>query len=81
MSHAANPKPSRGAAKFETAHQGMRTTPAAPRGASKVAKPHLLETSLAVDRHVAPSTQNHAKPVLLFLYRQVLGVELVSAEH
>ena len=47
-----------------------------PGGSSKVAKPHLLETSLAVDRHVAPSTQNQAKSALLFLYRQVLGVEL-----
>ena len=33
-------------------------------------------TSLAVDRHVAPSTQNPTKSTLLFLYRQVLGVEL-----
>jgi site-specific recombinase XerD len=33
-------------------------------------------TSLAVDRHVALSTQNQAKSALLFLYRQVLGVEL-----
>jgi len=47
-----------------------------PGGSSKVAKPHLLESSLAVDRHVAPSTQNQAKSALLFLYRQVLGVEL-----
>ena len=45
-------------------------------GSSKVAKPHLLESSLAVDRHVAPSTQNQAKSALLFLYRQVLGIEL-----
>ena len=28
-----------------------------------------------MDRHVAPSTQNQAKSALLFLYRQVLGVE------
>ena len=47
-----------------------------PGGSSKLAKPHLLETSLAVDRHVAPSTQNQAKSALLFLCRQVLGVEL-----
>jgi hypothetical protein len=33
-------------------------------------------THLAVDRTVAPSTQNQAKAALLFLYRQVLGVEL-----
>ena len=32
-----------------------------PGGSSKVAKPHLLGSSLAVDRHVAPSTQNQAK--------------------
>lgn len=33
-------------------------------------------TSLAVDRRVAASTQNQAKSALLFLYREVLGVEL-----
>src|SRR5699024_3260402 len=33
-------------------------------------------THLAVDRHVAPSTQNQAMSALLFLYKQVLGVEL-----
>lgn len=31
---------------------------------------------LAVEGRVAPSTQNQAKSALLFLYRQVLGVEL-----
>ena len=33
-------------------------------------------THLAVERDVAPSTQNQAKSALLFLYREVLGVEL-----
>jgi integron integrase len=33
-------------------------------------------THLAVQRHVAASTQNQAKSALLFLYREVLGVEL-----
>jgi len=33
-------------------------------------------TSLAVDGHVAPSTQNQAKSALLFLYKEVLGTEL-----
>jgi integron integrase len=33
-------------------------------------------TSLAVDRKVAASTQNQALSALLFLYREVLGVEL-----
>lgn len=31
---------------------------------------------LAVDRNVAPSTQNQAKSALLFLYRQVLQIQL-----
>ena len=33
-------------------------------------------THLAVQRHVAPATQNQAKSALLFLYREVLGVQL-----
>jgi integron integrase len=33
-------------------------------------------TSLAVDRHVAAATQNQALASLLFLYKQVLGIEL-----
>src|SRR2546422_5131702 len=33
-------------------------------------------TSLAVDGHVAASTQNQALSALLFLYRDVLGVDL-----
>ncbi len=33
-------------------------------------------THLAVDRHVAASTQNQAKSALLFLYKEVLGVAL-----
>jgi integron integrase len=33
-------------------------------------------TDLATERHVAPSTQNQAKSALLFLYKEVLGVEL-----
>src|SRR5690606_37234766 len=33
-------------------------------------------TSLAVEGRVAASTQNQAKSALLFLYKEVLGVEL-----
>lgn len=33
-------------------------------------------TSLAVDRHVSAGTQNQARSALLFLYREVLGVQL-----
>ncbi len=33
-------------------------------------------THLALERHVASATQNQALSALLFLYRQVLGVEL-----
>ena len=33
-------------------------------------------THLAVDRNVAPSTQNQAKSALLFLYKEVLGLAL-----
>jgi len=33
-------------------------------------------THLAVDRHVSPSTQNQAKAALLFLYRNLLHVDL-----
>ncbi|HEX4822821.1 MAG TPA: integron integrase [Candidatus Polarisedimenticolaceae bacterium] len=33
-------------------------------------------TSLAVDRHVAPSTQNQALAAILFLYREVLEMDL-----
>ncbi|MDY6957348.1 MAG: phage integrase N-terminal SAM-like domain-containing protein [Pseudomonadota bacterium] len=33
-------------------------------------------TYLAIDRQVSASTQNQAKAALLFLYREVLGVEL-----
>ena len=33
-------------------------------------------THLAVDRHVAPSTQGQAKSAILFLYRVVLNAEL-----
>jgi integrase len=33
-------------------------------------------TALAIHRRVAASTQNQAKAALLFLYREVLGVEL-----
>ena len=35
-------------------------------------------TYLAVDRHVAASTQNQALNALVFLYKQVLGIELSS---
>ena len=33
-------------------------------------------THLAVDRHVSASTQNQAKAALLYLYKQVLGLDL-----
>lgn len=33
-------------------------------------------THLATERNVAPSTQNQAKAALLFLYREVLGIQL-----
>ena len=33
-------------------------------------------TNLAVERNVSPSTQNQAKSAILFLYREVLGIEL-----
>ena len=33
-------------------------------------------THLAVDRHVAASTQNQALNAVLFLYKEVLGTEL-----
>ena len=33
-------------------------------------------TDLAVARHVSASTQNQAKSAILFLYKEVLGVEL-----
>ncbi len=33
-------------------------------------------THLAVQRHVAPATQNQAKSALLFLYKEVLGIDL-----
>ena len=33
-------------------------------------------TYLAVERHVAASTQNQALNALIFLYKQVLGIEL-----
>lgn len=33
-------------------------------------------THLAVERHVSASTQNQAKSALLFLYKEVLGIEL-----
>ncbi len=42
-------------------------------GASEVT---AFLTHLAVDRTVAASTQNQAKSALLFLYREVLGVQL-----
>jgi integron integrase len=42
-------------------------------GADEVA---AFLTDLAVTRHVAPSTQNQAKSALLFLYRDVLAVQL-----
>lgn len=36
---------------------------------------------LAVDRHVAASTQNQARSALLFLYRDVLDTELAAINH
>ncbi len=38
-------------------------------------------THLAVDREVAASTQNQAQSALLFLYREILGVELPWLDH
>lgn len=38
-------------------------------------------TSLAVDRRVAPSTQTQALSAILFLYREVLALELPWLEH
>ena len=42
-------------------------------GAQEVA---AFLTHLAVDRNVSPSTQNQAKSALLFLYRELLGLQL-----
>jgi hypothetical protein len=36
-------------------------------------------THLAVQRNVAPSTQNQALSALFFLYREVLKIELIGA--
>jgi hypothetical protein len=53
-------------------------------GASEVA---AFLTHLAVDRTVAPATQNQARSALMFLYREVLQLELpwlqevVAAKH
>jgi hypothetical protein len=38
-------------------------------------------TYLAVEKHVAPSTQNIALNALLFLYRQVLHLEIPDIDH
>lgn len=38
-------------------------------------------THLAVDRHVSPSTQNQALAAILFLYKEVLGIELPWLEN
>jgi len=38
-------------------------------------------THLAVDEHVSASTQNHALQALLFLYRQLLEIELPWLEN
>ena len=38
-------------------------------------------THLAVDKHIAASTQNVALSALLFLYRQVLQLELPYIDH
>ena len=45
---------------------------------SEMGKPEVeaFLTWLAVDRKVAPSTQNQALQAILFLYRKVLNVEL-----
>lgn len=42
-------------------------------GASEIKR---FLTSLAVDRHVAASTQNQAQSAILFLYREVLAIDL-----
>ncbi len=38
-------------------------------------------THLAVDRGVSASTQNQAKSALLFMYREVIGIELPWLDH
>jgi Phage integrase, N-terminal SAM-like domain len=35
-------------------------------------------TALAVDRHVSASTQNQALAAILFLYKEVLGIDPIS---
>jgi integron integrase len=47
-------------------------------GATEV---EVFLTHLAVDREVAASTQNQAQSALLFLYREILGVELPWLDH
>ncbi len=46
-----------------------------------VAEVEAFLTHLAVDGEVASSTQNQAKSALLFLYREVLGIELPWLDH
>ncbi|MDD5461810.1 MAG: integron integrase [Methylococcales bacterium] len=46
-----------------------------------VAEVEAFLTHLAVEGQVAASTQNQAKAALLFLYREVLGIELPWLEH
>ena len=49
---------------------------------TEMAEPEIeaFLTHLAVDRKVASSTQNQAFSALLFLYREVLGKELVKVD-
>ena len=53
---------------------GMRLRPVVDGGGGLPGKPGL--TALAVRDRVAASTQNQALNALLFLYREILGVEL-----
>ncbi len=54
--------------------------PAHPRSLGGVEVERFL-SGLAVDGHVAPSTQNQALSAVLFLYREVLGIELPWMEN
>ena len=44
----------------------------------EMAKPEIEQflTYLAVERKVSPSTQNQAFSALLFLYKEVLGIDM-----
>jgi len=46
----------------------------------EMAKPEIEQflTHLAVERKVSPSTQNQASSAILFLYKEVLGIDMSS---